>query len=217
MSDELQGELAEQIALADAGEAAAVFLHELGNVLNNILLQARLMQHEAPPALQQRLAETCKHISQTALHMKYLAQFRQGRRIRPYPLDVNDVVRSLVPAHAQADLTSDATSIMCTVADLKRTILLLLRNAGADKSQTISVATRREGDQVSLRIDCAGLTATDDELAHLFDPFRGSGLKPDGLELAICKELVRRARGQIIADRNDRGNLVYIATWPGAL
>lgn len=210
MNEELQRELAEQAALADAGEAAGVFLHELGNVLNNILLQARLMQQDAPPELQPRLADTCKNISQTAQHMKYLAQFRQARRIRPYAVDLNETLRG---AAAALDLAADLPPILSTLADLKRLLDLLLRNA-ATGDQKPNLTTGSEGDQVNLRVRCAGIQVSDDDMPSLFEPFKRIGSVPNGLELAICRELVRRARGQMAAERDEQGRLCYLISWP---
>src|SRR4051794_33393240 len=76
--------LAEETGLADAGEATGVFLHELGNVLNNLLLIARLMQRQLPEEFRSRLGESCRLISEVAGQMQQLAKFRQTRRSPPY-------------------------------------------------------------------------------------------------------------------------------------
>src|SRR3954451_20260029 len=87
--------LAEEMAVADAGEAASVFLHELGNVLNNLLLNARLMQRQLPEEFRDRVGESCKLISGVAVQMQHLANFRQTRRTTPYPVDLSAVARTV--------------------------------------------------------------------------------------------------------------------------
>src|SRR5438105_4901778 len=87
--------LTEEMALADGGEAASVFLHELGNVLNNLLLNARLMQRQLPEEFRDRVGESCKLIGGVAVQMQHLAKFRQTRRSPPYSVDLSAAARAV--------------------------------------------------------------------------------------------------------------------------
>jgi len=212
---ETHDELMEQTALADAGEANAVFLHELGNTLNNVLLQAKLMQQSASPELQPRLADTCKHILNAAQHMKHLAQFRQSRRTKPYAVDLNGVVECVArSAQVRLELAEGLPPLKSTVSDLKRVVSLLVKNATSTGAPTepVGVATSGKGDQVCLLVQSNGMQVDAEALPQLFDPFHAPGRLPDSLELSICRELMRRMRGQLTADLQPAG-LAYTASW----
>lgn len=219
MSDDelkvLRHECAEQTALADAGEASAVFLHELGNMLNNILLQAKLMQQEAPANLQPRLAQTCKHIMHSAQNMKHLAQFRQSRRATPYPVDLNAVIIDAVTgSNVRLDLEAELPPIKGSVADVKRLVKLLIHNARQADADThlVAISTALQDGELTLRVQSDNLRVDEQVLPQLFEPFRQLGGKPDSLELAICRELVRRMRGQLSVEQNNHA-VGYVAKW----
>src|SRR5688572_14253618 len=121
-----QQHLAEEIALADAGEATGVFLHELGNVLNNLYLSAKLMLRQLPEEYRPRLEDSCKAINAIAGQLRQLNDFRQGRRTLPYLVDLNALVQQVVAEHKSADIETDLdgslTPLPGITADLKRIV-----------------------------------------------------------------------------------------------
>ncbi len=210
----------ENVVLADGGEAAAVFLHELGNVLNNLLLSNRLMQRQLPEEHASRLTESCRLVSEIAGHMQQLARYRQTQRIAPYPVDVNGLVHQLADEqgesiHLEGD--QEPALVQATAADLRRLLRLLVQNALAvSEKKPIRVELQRDAQQVRLSIEDNGPPVRDDQLPLLFEPFQ-QPLRPgqSQLELAVCRNVVRRQGGQLEAAKTP-GGLRWTVTWPAA-
>lgn len=213
--------LAEETILADAGEAAGVFLHELGNVLNNLLLSARLMQRQVPEEAQERLAESCRLITQVAGQMQQLAKFRQGRRVLPYPVDLNVVVRAVLKevggksSRVELDLVDAPALVAVTAADLGRVVRFLLQNALAvtGEKKPVVLRTTSGPEQIRLVIEDGGPPLEDAQMRLLFEPFANLRPEQNHLELAVCKNLVRRMNGQLAADALTDG-VRFTASWP---
>jgi signal transduction histidine kinase len=216
------GLLSEETNLADAGEAAGVFLHELGNVLNNLLLSARLLQRQLPDEFHEQTTESCRLISEVAGQMQQLAKFRQGRRTIPYPVDLHALVRDVIADCGQAsrvmtDLASDPAQVLATTADVRRLLRLLVQNALAVSApdQAVSVRTLAGPKELQLVVEDNGPTLDAEQLRMMFEPFQylRSGQSP--LDLAICKNLVRRGNGQLEANLRPGGQGLRItASWP---
>ncbi len=212
--------LSEETAIADGSEAAGVFLHELGNVLNNLLLSARLMQRQLPDEFRERMTESCQLISAAANQMQQLARFRQSRRIPSYPLDLISLVHATIgefPAQrVQMEPTETSAMVTGTVAEVRRVVRLLLMHAltASDERSVVRVWTERGPEHIRLIVEDRGPNLPPGQLPQLFEPFQH--LRPgQSLELSICKNLMRRMSGQLDAEVCPSGEgLRFIASWP---
>jgi signal transduction histidine kinase len=217
-------ELAEQTALADAGEAAGVFLHELGNVLNNLLLSNRLMQRQLPEEFRTRLADSCRLITEVAGQMQQVAKFRQTRRQEVYSLDLNKLVKEVVddlgvkPAKLTLELAETPPPITATAADSKRVLRFLIQNALAvtDKKKPVLLRTATETDQVVMVLEDSGGPLSEEQMRHFFSPFQNLRPGQNNLELAICKNLMRRMGGQLETEIIPEEGVRFRASWPTA-
>jgi signal transduction histidine kinase len=215
--------VAEEMALADSGEATGVFLHELGNVLNNLLLTARLLQRDLPPEYSHRLDDSCRLIGEVAAEMQQLARYRHAHRVASYPVDVGQLTREIVDQlGSQAPRVSLVISgeqpplVAGTVADMCRIVRLLLQNALAVSGRNKPVQVTLDGgsEQVRLIIEDSGPSVDQDRLLQLCTPFHEE-LRPgqNQLELAICQNLIRRLDGRLELEAIAGGGVRFAAAW----
>jgi signal transduction histidine kinase len=216
-------ELAEQTAGADVAEAFGVFLHELGNVLNNVVLDLRLLEREVPEEARARLKEVSLLVGSvpTAL-VAPLMRYRQERRAPPRPLDLNRVACRAVErvrregAAVRVQLAPDLPPVAGTPAGLGRVVRLLLTNALAITPAgrgPVALSTRREGDAVQLCVEDGGGPVAPEALAQLFEPFAMPRPGQNSLELAVCKTLLRRLQGNLTASSGPEG-VSFVAELP---
>lgn len=209
-------ELAEQTALADAGEATGVFLHELGNLLNNLLLSARLLQRQLPEEFQPRLVETCQLITETAGQMQQLAKYRQLQRIEPYPVDLNALATEVATgaSNVQLECADSLPKLPATRAEIKRIVRLLIANAHRAHDDMVRMHTWSNADHLGFTIEYGGPIRTAEQMQHYFEPFSNVRGSENNLELAMAKNVVRRLGGQLQAEALPEGGVRLIASWP---
>lgn len=212
----------EQQRMADAGEAAAVFLHDLGNALNNVLLDNRLLQRELPAEHQDRLTESCNIIIETAKQMQQLAEYRQERRPDPYPVELNNALNEFAATNSNWDGRIEIHSaenqlyVLSTITDLERVFRLLvdniLRMVGDEGTLVLTVT---ESDQSALlEFRTSDFTPTSEELAEMFVPFLPKSVPQNSLEMTVCQNIIRRMKGTIRPAQGDPDGFTLHITLP---
>jgi signal transduction histidine kinase len=216
-------ELQELSGAADVAEAFGVFLHELGNLLNNLVLDVRLLERELPPGAPPRLAEIGRLAGSVPSLLGHLARFRQARRQVPRAVDLNRVAARVVDRFArsgagvQAELAPDLPAVSGTPVALGRLVRMLTENALAvtpPSAGPVRLRTERVGDQVRLSIADNGPPVPAEALPRLFEPFVATREGQSGLELAICKAQVRRLLGSLEAVSRPEGGVTFITELP---
>ena len=216
-------ELQELTGAADVAEAFGVFLHELGNVLNTLVLDVRLLEREMPQGAPARLTEIGRLAGSVPGLLGHLTRFRQARRQAPRPLDLNRVVARVVDhlaragAAVHADLAPDLPPVSATPVALARLVRLLVENALAvtpANAGPVRLWTERANDQVRLSIADNGPPVPDETLPRLFEPFVMTREGQNGLELAICKAQVRRLLGSLEASSRPEGGVTFVIELP---
>jgi signal transduction histidine kinase len=216
-------EFQELSGAADVTEAFSVFMHELGNILNNLVLDLRLLEREVPEGARGRLAEIGRLAASVPDLLGQLTHFRQARRPAARPVDLNRVAaraveRLGVPADAvRLELAPDLPPVEGTPIGLGRLVRLLVGNALAvtpAAAGPVRVCTERAGDQVRLRVEDGGPSVPEEALPRLFEPFLTTRDGQSGLELAICKTMVRRLLGSLDAANRPEGGVTFIAELP---
>src|SRR5262249_36378619 len=216
-------ELQEQTAGADVAEAFGVFLHELGNVLNNVILDLRLLEREIPEAARGRLPSVSQLVGGVPGQLgSRLRRSRQGRRAAAGPVDLNRLACRIVEqarqggAAVHTDLAPDLPPVAGTPGSLGRVVRLLLSNALAVTPASrgpVALRTRREGDGVRLCVEDGGPPVSPAGLPQLSEPFLTARAGQNGLELAVCKNLVRRLHGRLDAVNRPDG-VSFVADLP---
>lgn len=190
-------------------ELTAVVAHDINNVLNNIVLQAAILEAQAP-----RLAAPLAivtHLGNDAARMLRRLQHLCLPPEPPAPLDVNRMVRETASRFAavRLDLAPDLPPAQGTEAGLRRLLglLLLPTTYAAPTGGTALVRSQASGRHVLLRVEDTGPPLTTNELERLFEPFAVTRPGGGGWELAACKGLARRMRATIHGERSESGGL----------
>jgi two-component system C4-dicarboxylate transport sensor histidine kinase DctB len=216
-------ELTEQTAAADVADAFSVFVHELGNVLNSLVLDVRLLERHVAEEGRGRLAGMSRLASGVPQMLGHVYRFRQGRRLPPGPLDLNRVALRVVEALArtgarvQVELAPELPLIEGTAGALSRLVRLLLAQALAvtpASAEPVILRSACTGDLVRLTVEDRGPCLAAEALAQLFEPFVTLRAGQSGLELAICKSLVRRLQGTLEAVNRPEGGVAFVAELP---
>jgi signal transduction histidine kinase len=216
-------DLQELTGAADVSEAFGVFVHELGNVLNNIVLDVRLLERQVPDEARGRLAEVARLAGSVPGLLGQLTHFRQARRPAARPVDLNRVAADVVErlgrsgAAVRLELAADLPPVTGTPAVLGRLVRLLVGNALAvtpPAAGPVCVRTERAGEQVRLCVEDGGPPVPDEALHLLFEPFVTAREGQSGLELAVCKAAVRRLLGSLDAVNRPGGGLTFVAELP---
>jgi C4-dicarboxylate-specific signal transduction histidine kinase len=230
-------DLAAETVRADVGELAGPLVHEVNNLLNNLMLDLALFKHENPG----RTTGGLQKVSAGAMRLVAIIKEFQGYRGRPQPdarrIDVNEALRtakfshhrdSTGPAHV-SDSAADASLppldfdlqpalvIQGSRTDFQRFSTFLLKNA-AQMARLAGrrgvVRTQRVENDVSLRIDLPAVTVVAESLPWFFAPAGETYPGTSRLELAVCEGIVRRMRGKLVAQALPNGGLSITATWP---
>jgi signal transduction histidine kinase len=222
-AEEAEQELTEQTKAGDVAEVFGVFLHELGNVLNNLVLDVRLLERDVAEGGRARLAQMGRLASSVPQMLSHIYRFRQGRRTPPGPVDLNRVAGRLVEALRRAgmavstDLAADLPAVEGTAGGLSRLVRLLLGQALAvtpPSAGPVTLRTGCAGEYVRLTVEDGGPAVPSEALLHLFEPFITPRHGPSNLELAICKMLVRRLQGRLEAVNRPEGGVAFLADLP---
>jgi signal transduction histidine kinase len=99
------------------------------------------------------------------------------------------------------------------VEDLWVNLLLLARDATSDgKQHSISIKTDLAGREIAVEIYDDGNPIPEEQLAHVFEPdFIGGSIgRGTGLELSICREIVRQQKGRISVKSNTGGTTFFV-------
>jgi C4-dicarboxylate-specific signal transduction histidine kinase len=226
---ELRREAAEQLRLALLGELARPVMHDLNNYLNVFLLQLAVIEAELPDRLRVDLTEIRRQGSAAAALIKQFQRYHQVAT--PRPVDLNGAVGEALtelqtaPPGLPGGLTVEQSlapglpPVLGSSLELRWTCFFLLRNAAAvvpAEGGRLSVATRSDGDGVVADFADNGPGVDEDRLPHLFDPGRSVRDGTNTLELAACRNIVRRLRGNLTAENLPGGGLGVRLELPAA-
>ncbi len=211
-----QTRLAQAARLASIGELASGVAHQISNPLTTIIADAQILSQQLDRSHPSR--ESAEAIVQAGWRaqkvINELMRFSQPAQKTSQPVDVNETVRSallLASAHIQAigvnlevNLAEDLPVLEGNarqLTDLWVNLLLLARSAFTDGRQhNIWITSRTAGDgSVQVEIADDGDPIPPAQWDTIFEPqllSTGTG-RGAGIELSICREIVRQNRGQI--------------------
>ena len=145
-------------------------------------------------------------------------------------LDINAVVDDVVRAMERTAvdqsvrlerlLTGDPMEVFADRVQIQQVVLNLLLNAFDAVGEVVStrrhvtVTTARTASGVSIAVRDSGCGATDQQIAHMFEPMYTTKANGMGLGLAICDAIIAAYGGSIRADRNPDEGLTVSAIIP---
>ncbi len=188
--------------------------HDLRTPLTKMRLGLAMSGDEELEAMMARQIEQID-----AILGQFMDYARNGSEEPLSEVDVNRLIQDAIalqtePAAWQLDLAPLPQTLLPRLA-WQRLIANLLENAWRHAGKGLEVATRQEGDQISLSVLDRGPGVPPESLSRLSQPFvRLAGTPGTGLGLAIVAKLVRRRGGELSMLPRDGGGLEARVRWP---
>ena len=182
------------VDIFDKEEAANIILSEgqkMTDLISELLYVSRIdADQEAPKSLldvQEMLAECCESIKPIAQKGEKEVQFNRF---------------------------DEPTFVEANEEKFSRAITNILSNAIRHAKTTVKINCRQTNSnlQIAISDDGAGINPTD--LPHLFERFYKGENGNYGLGLAICRDIVKRLDGDIIAENGENGGAVFTIVLP---
>jgi signal transduction histidine kinase len=199
--------------LASLGTLSAGLAHEVGNPLAAVIGYIELLKSGtlSAPQVAACLADASRELHRIHLTMLELLDYARPSREPAEPLDVNEVVQSVVQGCAADPETSGVTISLDLAAGLpplpghahrlEGILGNLLQNAAwaTGGRGTVLVSTRRAEGGGALLVSCRddGRGISPQDLERIFDPFFTTRPGGTGLGLAITRRMVEEMGGSI--------------------
>lgn len=221
----LEGEMVKSERLAAIGRLTAGIAHEINNPLAGLVT--------AVDTLKQRRDLDARVLRHLDLIERGLMQIRDTvaallvqTKAQPRPLSPHDLedVRTLVQPqvakrHIALEWAVDMPETLPVPASLVRQILInLLLNGvqAAEEGGHVALRLARQGEageSLSIEVRNDGTQLTDQQLAHLFEPFASTREGGHGLGLWVTYQIVSQLGGRIAAQNRD-GEVCFAVRLP---
>ncbi len=225
--------------LASIGELAAGIAHEINNPVAIMVQEAGWIDDllaEGEPVSRDNLEEINRAVGQIRTQGDRCKEITYkllsfARKTDPTVKDVqlNDVVSEVIGLTSQktryanvrieTELVPDLPIIHASASEVQQVLLNLVNNAIDAIEQpggTVTVATRREDDDVILEVSDTGKGIPEANLARIFDPFFTT--KPvgqgTGLGLSICFGIVEKMGGKITVQSEIERGTAFTVFFP---
>jgi PAS domain S-box-containing protein len=228
-----QARLIQAARMATIGEMASGVAHQIYNPLTTIIADAQILLRKLPT--KQHGRDSAEAIEQAGWRLQQVVQrlmdFSRPETDTLTSLAVNETIRqalSLVGAQIEAvgcrlkiRLSDDLPSVRGNprqLEDLWVNLLLLARDASSDgNGHTIRMQSLLgPKDTIIVEIMDDGEPIPTDKLDTIFEPdFIGTtSSRGSGLELSICREIVRQHRGEISAESAPGSDTIFRIVLP---
>jgi signal transduction histidine kinase len=214
--------------LAAVGEMAAGLAHEVRNPVAAIRGAAQAISPQATPEQSREMLEVIDEETERLGRVvgEFLDYARpESPRREPVPLErvARQTLRAAEVAgrgmHAEVHAAHGTPAALGDPDQLRRVFENLIRNAweaaGSGGSLRIDLGPEGEG-RVSARIEDNGPGIADDEVPHLFQPFRTTRQGGTGLGLALVHRIVESHGGEIRVDGRPGRGAVFTLSLPAA-
>jgi PAS domain S-box-containing protein len=229
--ERLRQELAHAQRLESVGHLASGVAHDFNNLLTVIAGYATLAQlrRDDPSQLDQPLAEIMAAAERASALTRQLLMFSREQPFELQLLDLNDVVRGVVPMLDR--LIEERILLLCSLSDrlppirfdrgqLEQVLVNLAVNArdAIAGNGRIEIATGASAHGVRISVSDDGTGMDDATIAHIFDPFFTT--KPPGegtgLGLSTVHGIVARGGGHIEVDSRPGAGTTFVVCLPAA-
>lgn len=227
-----QTQLAEATRLAAIGELASGVAHQISNPLTTIIAEAQLLLHQLPP--KDENVDSAKAIEQAGWRaqrtIQRLLDFAKPTHGVDDEISVNATIEHaihLIGGHIESlggvSLSTELDSLPTVrgsrrqLEDLWVNLLLMARDATSDgRPHQILVRSKLTGAQVQVEVNDNGALIPSSKLGSIFEPdFEGfENGRGSGLELSLCREIVRQHRGRISVDSGEIGGTTFTILLP---
>lgn len=232
-----QAQLVQAARMATIGEVASGVAHQIYNPLTTIIADAQLLLRTLPASSSGRDSAEAIHQAGWRLQqvVQRLMEFTRPPGEQPEAIDVNDTIQhalslvrpslETIACQVETHLAPDLPPVRANVQQLENlwvNLLLLARDAltleqRAHRPALIRVTSRLEPqDRVTIEFQDNGKLIPQAEIGTIFEPnFVGatSG-RGAGMELSICREIVRQHRGQISAESDPEHDTILRISLP---
>lgn len=225
-----QAHLAQSARLASIGELAAGVAHQISNPLTTIIAEAQILAQQLGRDNSGR--ESVDAIVQAGWRaqevINELMKFSQPAQIDFSPTSVNETIQAallLAGAHIEAagvtlvtDLQPDLLEVVANsrqLTDLWVNLLLLARSSFEFRgNHTIKIQTRNSDERsIMVLVTDDGSPIRPEDYDTIFEPQlipTGSG-RGTGMELSLCREIVRQNKGNIFITGNDKETTFHVS------
>lgn len=228
-----QAQLVQAARLATIGEIASGVAHQIYNPLTTIIADAQILLRKLGPNAPGR--ESAEAIEQAGWRLQEVVQrlldFSEPAADTFEPLAVNDTIHHAIllvrEQIAQAGiqlilhLSQDLPTIRGNARKLENlwvSLILLARDASVNyQGQRIKIFSKANpGNTILVEIHDEGQSIPEHQLTSIFEPdFVGKeGNRGSGMELSICREIVRQHGGQITADSTIEHDTIFRIVLP---
>lgn len=228
-----QANLIQAARMATIGEMASGVAHQIYNPLTTIIADAQILLRKMPSAQTGR--DSAEAIEQAGWRLQQVVQrlmeFSRPQSDALTSVSINETIRralSLVGAHIEAvgcrlkvHLSADIPAVQGNprqLEDLWVNLLLMARDASANgRGHNIQVNSKTGlSNQVIVEVCDDGDRIHPDKLESIFEPnfIDGASGRGTGLELSICREIVRQHRGRITAESVPDRDTIFRVTLP---
>jgi PAS domain S-box-containing protein len=228
-----QTHLTQVARLATLGELASGVAHQINNPLTTIIADAGLLLREIPPGQPGRdSAEAIEQAGWRLLEVvQRLLEFSRPAVDTLQALSINVTIENalmLVGAQINSlgirlekDLADGLPAVRGNARQLQDVwvnLLLLARDAAND-GRTCTIRIRSNQDRrgwVQVEVQDNGVPIPVNQLESIFEPnFIGASAgRGTGLELSICREIVRQHAGEIVADHTVDNQTLFRVSLP---
>ncbi len=230
---QMEQRLAVSERLAGVGRLASMVAHEINNPLDGIIRLVNLARRvstegKRDPRLETYLAEANKGLMRMVTIVRDLLEFSRtaAGAVEPKPIAevLGDVAQALTQAAEKSKVVIEVDSAAnvppLRSAVLHQVVLNLVKNAieAMPKGGRVDLTARRLPDAVIIEVSDTGPGIPPDVLPKLFEAFysvKATG-QGTGLGLVICKDLVEKQGGAILAANRPEGGAVFTVRIPVA-
>ena len=222
-----EAQLADQAALAQLGQLAAVVAHEVRNPLAGVrgtlqVLRGRLAPEHDDRRIMDAMIERLDGLNDKVTDM---LRFARPRSPELAAVAVHGIIEDVVhSARASAGaacpsiaVTANSATVMADAEMLRAVLLNLLLNAcQASQAAPVEITVAQDGDECRIEIADRGPGIPTAQLDQVFEAFYTTKHSGTGLGLAIVKRLTELQNGRVELGRRDGGGTVASVTLPRA-
>ncbi|GAB6062427.1 sensor histidine kinase [Deferrisoma palaeochoriense] len=208
--------------LAAAGNLALGVVHEIRNPLSSIRMNIQMLRETVGPGgdADENFAIIEEEIQRLNGLLQGILSFARPQELRPVPVDLDRLVRSVVSlceerlrqSGAEAKVVAEANlpPVRCDPDQVRQVVWNLVLNAveameSGGAVRTVRIEVGRDGPWGTVRVSDTGPGIAPEVLENLFDPFVTTKAGGGGLGLAVSQRIVLRHGGKILAETQGSG------------
>jgi len=229
--DEARAKLALSERLRAIGEVATFIAHEVKNPLGSIqILVGALQERWAEPELRAKVFEVVpREVERLNRAVTQILDYARPTPLIKVPVSLASLAQSALQAlgpqlekqqvSVRTDFERDVPAVLGDGERLREVLVNLVKNGLEAMAETplkelrVSVCRRDEA-HVEVALEDSGVGIPEEELPHIFEPFRTLKKAGTGVGLALCQKVVREHGGQIVAENLSRGGARFRLSLP---